>query len=256
MLQGRADAAAEAIELARRLLRDTPGWERLLALEVLPRRAAAAAALGDERDLQAIVAELGQLRDQVGAQLPLVEAEFEQAGARLAILDRRFHEAAQLAAAAAATFSRYDYRWRRALAVTEAGRADLLASAQPQAIAHLEDAYRSFQLFGARKHMSATRELLHELGRRVPTAYRASSPLTPRQWEVVELLSERLSDAAIAERLQISRRTVTTHVHNILRTLDLHSRIDVKRWYDERAARPTPAPSEWVAPRPTSRRAG
>jgi two-component system, NarL family, response regulator LiaR len=50
------------------------------------------------------------------------------------------------------------------------------------------------------------------------------SPLTPREWEVVDLLSERLSTDQIADRLVLSTETVRSHVKNILRKLDARSR--------------------------------
>ena len=50
------------------------------------------------------------------------------------------------------------------------------------------------------------------------------SPLTQREWEVVDLLSEQLSTDQIAERLVLSTETVRSHVKNILRKLDARSR--------------------------------
>ena len=53
--------------------------------------------------------------------------------------------------------------------------------------------------------------------------------LTRREAEVLELLVEGLSDAAIAERLVLSRRTVEHHVAAILGKLGVSSRRDVPR---------------------------
>jgi two-component system, NarL family, response regulator LiaR len=50
------------------------------------------------------------------------------------------------------------------------------------------------------------------------------SPLTPREWEVLDLLSEELGTDEIAERLVLSTETVRSHVKNILRKLDARSR--------------------------------
>ena len=50
------------------------------------------------------------------------------------------------------------------------------------------------------------------------------SPLTPREWEVVDLLSDHLGTDEIAERLVLSTETVRSHVKNILRKLDARSR--------------------------------
>lgn len=48
--------------------------------------------------------------------------------------------------------------------------------------------------------------------------------LTPREWEVGELLSEGLSTAAIAERLGVSPVTVRRHIGLLLRKLGAESR--------------------------------
>jgi two-component system, NarL family, response regulator LiaR len=50
------------------------------------------------------------------------------------------------------------------------------------------------------------------------------SPLTPREWEVVDLLARGLTTDAIAEALVLSSETVRSHVKNILRKLDARSR--------------------------------
>jgi NarL family two-component system response regulator LiaR len=50
------------------------------------------------------------------------------------------------------------------------------------------------------------------------------SPLTPREWDVMELLAERLTTEQIAERLVLASETVRSHVKNILRKLEAHSR--------------------------------
>jgi two-component system, NarL family, response regulator LiaR len=50
------------------------------------------------------------------------------------------------------------------------------------------------------------------------------SPLTQREWEVLDLLSEQLSTDQIAERLVLSTETVRSHVKNILRKLEARSR--------------------------------
>ncbi len=56
--------------------------------------------------------------------------------------------------------------------------------------------------------------------------------LTARQAEVLALLHEGLSDADIAERLVLSRRTVEHHVAAILAKLGVGSRHDAVRALD------------------------
>jgi two-component system response regulator NreC len=54
--------------------------------------------------------------------------------------------------------------------------------------------------------------------------------LTPREREVLILIAEGLSNAEIAERLVISIKTVDRHRENIMRKLNLHSRVDLVKY--------------------------
>jgi DNA-binding NarL/FixJ family response regulator len=56
-----------------------------------------------------------------------------------------------------------------------------------------------------------------------PDAY---SELTPRELEVLELISEGLSNQEIADQLYIEVGTVKNHVHNLLKKLDAANRED------------------------------
>jgi two-component system, NarL family, response regulator LiaR len=65
--------------------------------------------------------------------------------------------------------------------------------------------------------------------RRAPTGpglRPVKSPLTPREWEVIDLLAETKTTDQIAEQLVLSTETVRSHVKNILRKLDARSRED------------------------------
>jgi DNA-binding NarL/FixJ family response regulator len=50
-------------------------------------------------------------------------------------------------------------------------------------------------------------------------------PLTPREREILKLMSEGLPNKTIASRLKISERTVTTHVANIYAKLHVNNRV-------------------------------
>ncbi|HEX2051407.1 MAG TPA: response regulator transcription factor [Actinomycetota bacterium] len=50
-------------------------------------------------------------------------------------------------------------------------------------------------------------------------------PLTPREREILKLMSEGLPNKTIASRLKISERTVTTHVANIYSKLHVNNRV-------------------------------
>jgi DNA-binding NarL/FixJ family response regulator len=67
---------------------------------------------------------------------------------------------------------------------------------------------------------------LLQLVREVPdTGWRPlHSRLTTREWEIVELLADGATTQRIAEHLVLSPTTIYSHVKNVLRKLDVHSR--------------------------------
>ncbi len=99
---------------------------------------------------------------------------------------------------------------RGALALARSGSRDELTAA-----------VAAFAAIGAHAAADRARALLREGGWPVPRSSRASTRahpagLTAREVEVLALVVEGLSDAAIAERLVISRRTAEHHVSSIL----------------------------------------
>lgn len=54
--------------------------------------------------------------------------------------------------------------------------------------------------------------------------------LTPREREVLVLIAEGLTNPEIAEELVISPKTVDSHRENIMRKLNMHSRIDLVKY--------------------------
>ena len=61
-------------------------------------------------------------------------------------------------------------------------------------------------------------------------AEREDAPLTPREWEVLELVRRRWTNAEIAAELVVSVRTVETHVSSLLRKLGVADRRGLARW--------------------------
>jgi DNA-binding NarL/FixJ family response regulator len=68
--------------------------------------------------------------------------------------------------------------------------------------------------------------LLRSLGAEGRTATRNGGDLTSREREVLALLAEGLSNAEIADRLVISRKTAGHHVSHIFRKLGLRNRAE------------------------------
>ena len=87
-------------------------------------------------------------------------------------------------------------------------------------------ALRTFERIGARPDADAAAALLRELGASGRSRGPGSGSLTEREAEVLALLAEGCTNAEIAERLVISRRTAEHHVANILSKLDLRSRAE------------------------------
>jgi DNA-binding NarL/FixJ family response regulator len=54
----------------------------------------------------------------------------------------------------------------------------------------------------------------------------ASTRLTRREQEILDLVSEGLANQAIAERLVLSLNTVRTHVQTVLTKLGAHSKLE------------------------------
>jgi PAS domain S-box-containing protein len=55
---------------------------------------------------------------------------------------------------------------------------------------------------------------------------RSTSPLSGRELEVLQLLADGLTTAAVAERLEIRQNTVRNHIQNAFSKLDVHSRAE------------------------------
>ncbi|MGI8334473.1 alpha/beta fold hydrolase [Actinomadura scrupuli] len=64
--------------------------------------------------------------------------------------------------------------------------------------------------------------------------------LTDREFEVAELVTEGLTNHAIARRLSITPRTVETHVENVRRKLQVRSRAPIAAWMTEHRLRRPP----------------
>ncbi len=107
-------------------------------------------------------------------------------------------------------------------------------------------------LEGVRRGEAATSR---EMTRRLIDHYRGTadgaaglrpikSPLTAREWEVIDLLTPDRSPEHVADTLVLSLETVRSHIKNIMRKLDVHSRADAIA-AAERLRIVTPGAADW-----------
>jgi DNA-binding CsgD family transcriptional regulator len=102
-----------------------------------------------------------------------------------------------------------------------------LASPAPAAaVVEARHALETFERLGASRDADAAAGLLRELGAPGRTFPRGHGALTRRETEVLSLLAEGCSNAEIAQRLYISRRTAEHHVAHILSKLGLRNRAE------------------------------
>jgi DNA-binding CsgD family transcriptional regulator/tetratricopeptide (TPR) repeat protein len=96
-----------------------------------------------------------------------------------------------------------------------------------EALRQLRMIHEVFLRLGAQPELHATREQIRELGARPPMREPSGAGvagLTPREVEIVRLVASRRSNKAIGQALDISARTVSTHLSNIFRKLEVGSR--------------------------------
>ena len=68
-----------------------------------------------------------------------------------------------------------------------------------------------------------------------PKSESATQTLTPRELEIVRLISVGLSNKEIARRLNIGLATTKSHVHNALAKLNVQRRGQVASWMQSRS---------------------
>lgn len=97
------------------------------------------------------------------------------------------------------------------------------------ALAELRRVHEIFGRLGAQPELEKTRIQFRELDARPPSRSQAegTAELTGRESEIARLVADRMSNKAIAKELDISPRTVTTHLTNIYRKTDIGSRAEL-----------------------------
>lgn len=162
---------------------------------------------------------------RLGHQLGLAWADASDA-TMVFIRDGDVGRAVPLLQAAAAKldaipFVEYGTRIRRILA-----RALAAAGDRDGAMRELRRVHETLVRLGAERELAITRDLMRDFGGRPPSRSVAegTDALTGREVEIVRLVAERRSNKEIGSMLQISPRTVSTHLSNIFGKLGVGSR--------------------------------
>jgi DNA-binding CsgD family transcriptional regulator len=217
LLRGRAATAETALrrclaEVGGDRLASLPLWELLGEAELAQDRSDAALEVAQR---------LADLGDSQRCAIATARAARLEGRARAAVDDARTSLETALS-----TFTRLGMP-------LEAARTRLLLAealrdiASEVAVDEARVSLAAFEALGAAHDADGAAGLLRDLG---VSASRAGpkglQPLTNREQEVLGLLGEGLTNAAIADRLYISRRTVEQHVARVLAKLGLNNRTE------------------------------
>jgi DNA-binding CsgD family transcriptional regulator len=166
--------------------------------------------------LMALAADSGDARTEAAAQLAAGRLRAAQGDGR----------ARPRLQAAVEGFSALDLPFQAARSQLELARA-LAGDAPAGAADEARLALATFERLGASRDADAAAGLLRTLGEVSGRSWpRRQGPLTKRETEVLAHLAEGCSNAEIAERLYISRRTAEHHVASILSKLGVRSRTE------------------------------
>ena len=218
---GDAPAAVDLLEPVLRRVPAVNGTLRAAPLEVM---VIAKVATGDTEAAASHITELRSITDALGtrplrASLSLAEGLVAAAAGDHDTARESLEDALELFAASGASFELARARLELARILVSLGRDDAAVREATLALTHLEET-------GAVAEAARARNLLRSLGAppRPTRGARRDQLLTPREIEILRLVSEGLTDAQIAARLVLSKHTVHRHVQNAYTRLDCSSR--------------------------------
>jgi LuxR family transcriptional regulator, maltose regulon positive regulatory protein len=218
---GDARAAADLLEP---ILRRLPAQNRTLRAAPLEVMVRAKLGAGEAGAAGSHLKELHSIADAVGtralrASLSLCEGLVAATGGDEKRARERLEDAVELFAASGASFELARARLELALVLAALGREEAAVREATLALRRLDE-------IGAVAEAGRARKLLEDLGAtpKGRPAVRGDQLLTPRELEILRLVSDGLTDGEIATRLVLSKHTVHRHLQNAYARLGCSSR--------------------------------
>ena len=199
-------------------------WEELATVELARSDLDAAARYVDLAEEQAA---------RLGLALPTALARRGRAALLLASEDAA--GAAEAAAQSAAELEGLGARLPAAYALMIQGKALAALDRRPEAVAVLRQAEEALDRCRSLRVRDEARRELRKLGARAEVRGPATGEdsgvgsLTKRELEIAELITDRLTNPQIADKLFLSKKTIETHIRNIFVKLGASSRVEVAR---------------------------
>jgi LuxR family transcriptional regulator, maltose regulon positive regulatory protein len=216
--------ASRAVDLLEPVLRRVPAQNRTLRAAPVEVMVRAKIATGETEAATSHLTELRSIAEALGtrplrASVALSEGLLEAAAGDRETARERLEDSVELFAASDASFELARARLELARVLASLDRKNAAAREATLALRRLDD-------IGAVAEAARARELLRDLGAPpAPRRARARAQLlTPRELEILRLVSEGLTDGEIAARLVLSKHTVHRHLQNAYTRLDCSSR--------------------------------
>lgn len=203
---------------------DRSGYVVWAVHRLLPVVAEAALWAADLERAKRLGARLRRDSERLGHRLGLAWAD--ACDALVELLEGDKHRAVSLLRNAAERLEAIPFVPDAARVRRQLARALIETGDREEATRELRRAHDVFAHLGAERELAATREQLRALGARPPVKSLATGAagLTGREIEIVRFVAQRRSNKEIGTALDISSRTVSTHLSNIFAKLGVKSR--------------------------------
>ena len=199
-------------------------WETLALVEL---------AIGSPEKADEYARRAEENADNLGLKVPAAVAARARAEVLLAGGEAR--EAARIAGESAESADSVGAHLQAAFSRGLAGRALAAAGEREAALVALREAERVSAECGSVRLRDDMRRELRKLGARAEVRGKATAEdsgmgaLTKRELEIAELITDRLTNPQIAEKLFLSKKTIETHIRNLFIKLNASSRVEVAR---------------------------